>query len=310
VYNNACVELRTLMGLYPSPMITVDESCLDSFPSIPLPPIELMEQIALLQRPEMYESDIQRQINVMECHKVILMMFPNVKLYADWSNSSNKYLYHRSWMELGIRAAYNLLLLPHHIAKYSAYSKQVEADTMKRYAQALAVMAQVRLSHANLRSAVELYNKDRKISEDYRNYFSRAKELLGSGSGKFKGTDVDYMQLETVKAEIDTVLSLGNCYVAHYQLLNAMGVDNVDFRTIDTYAEELADAQKAAEKIMKEARAEYNEERIEAERRLADAAAKREKEETERQIELLRKKVNKEIDGKIAGERLPAGTTK
>ncbi|MBO4304874.1 MAG: TolC family protein [Lentisphaeria bacterium] len=310
VYTNACVELRTLMGLYPSPMISVDESCLDSFPSVPLPSIELMEQIALLQRPEMYESDIQRQINVMECHKVILMMFPNVKLYADWSNSSNKYLYHRSWMELGIRAAYNLLLLPHQIAKYSAYSKQVEAETMKRYAQSLAVMAQVRLSHANLRSALELYKKDKKISDDYRNYLSRAKELQGSGSGKFKGADVEYMQLETVKAEIDSVLALGNCYVAHYQLLNAMGVDNADFRTIDTYTEELADAQKAAEKVMKEARMEYNEERIKEEHRLAEVAAEKEKAESDRQLELLRKKINEEIDKKVSREKVPAGTVK
>lgn len=304
VYNNACVELRTLMGLYPSPMITVDESCLDSFPALALPGIELMEQIALLQRPEMYESDIQRQINIIECRKVILLMFPNVKLYADWSNSTNKYLYHKSWMELGVRAAYNLLLLPHQIARYSAYSKQVEADAMRRYAQSVAVMAQVRLSHANLAAAKVLYEKDKKISNDYNTYLAGAKKLLKSGSGRFKGVDVDYMQLETVKAEIDAVLSLGNCYVAYYRLLNTMGIDNADFRTIDTYEEELSDAKIAAEDAMKKARAMYNEEQLELERNLEKAAAERERKENEREIASLRAKINAEIDKKIKEERI------
>ena len=310
VYNNACVELRTLMGLYPSPMITVDEKCLDSFPALALPAIELMEQIALLQRPEMYESDIQREINVMECKKVILMMFPNVKLYADWTISSNKYLYHESWVELGIKAAYNLFLLPHQIARYSAYTRQVEADTMRRYAQSVAVMAQVRLGHANLLAAQELYKKDKKISEDYKKYLSSASRMLRSGSGKFKGMDVDYMQLETVKAEIDAVLSLGNCYVAYYRLLNAMGIDNADFRTIDTYAEELSDARKKAEEVMKKARREFDEEQAE-EAKIADLAAeKKEKEEKSRALAELRAKTNAEIDRKIGAERSAASELK
>ena len=303
VYNNACVELRTLMGLYPSPMITVDEKCLDTFPALSLPSIELMEQIALLQRPEMYESDIQREINVMECKKVILMMFPNVKLYADWTHSSNKYLYHKSWTELGIRAAYNLLLLPHQIARHAAYTRQVEADTMRRYAQSVAVMAQVRLGHANLLAAQELYNKDKKISSDYKNYFDNASRMLKSGSGKLTGMDVDYMQLETVKAEIDAVLSLGNCYVAYYRLLNAMGIDNADFRTIDTYAEELSDARKKAEEVIKKARRDFDDEQVEEARTQELAAEKKEKAENERLITELRAKTNAEIDKKITALR-------
>ena len=310
VYNNACVELRTLMGLYPSPMITVDEKCLDTFPSLALPAIDKMEQIALLQRPELYESDIQREINVMECKKVLLMMFPNVKFYAEWSNSTNKYLYHKSWLELGVRVAYNLFLLPHQVAKHSAYSKQVEADTMRRYAQSLAVMAQVRLSHANLLSARELYNKDKKISEDYRNYYENARKQLKSGGGKFKGTDVDYMQLETVKAEIDAVLSLGNYYVAYYRLLNAMGIDNADFRTIDAYEEELSDARIAAEKVMKEARLKFTEERVLEAHRLEKMNEEQAEKEQVRELELLRAKINKEIDRKILGERHSAGSKK
>ena len=336
VYENACTELRTLMGLYPSPMINVDESCLDNLKAqeiftainrmektvgadgteylhrdgtawknasapadVRFTPIELMEQIALLQRPEMYESDLQQMINVIECRKVILMMFPNVKLYTEWANSSNKYLYHQSWLELGVRAAYNLLLLPHHIAKYSAYSKQTEASAMRRYAKSVAVMAQVRLGHANLLSAQEIYMKDVQISKDYKMHLANAERVLKSGAGKYKGMDLEYMRLETLKAEIDSVLSLGNCYVAYYRLLNAMGINSADYRTLDSLWEELSDTARKAAASMQQARMEYRAERVEQFRQEMEKQAAAERKQAEEADKALRAKINREIDAKL-----------
>ena len=65
-YENSCVELRSLLGMYPSGQILVEDSFLDTVPNMELPDIELMEQIALLQRPELYEIDIQKHINIIE----------------------------------------------------------------------------------------------------------------------------------------------------------------------------------------------------------------------------------------------------
>jgi len=153
-YESACVELRTLMGYYPSPFIIVDETPLNHPPRFDfLPAIELMEQIAILKRPELYEADIQKHINVLELRKTILLMFPNVKLYADWSNSNNSFLYNRSWWELGLRAAYNLLRLPSNIARARAFDKQIDAEEYRAYAQAVAVMAEVRIAHGNMFAA-------------------------------------------------------------------------------------------------------------------------------------------------------------
>ena len=87
-----------------------------------------MEQIAVMQRPELYETDVQKHINILECRKTILLMFPNVRLYADWSNSNNSFLYNKSWWELGLRAAYNLLKVPQSIAKVRADYKQIETE--------------------------------------------------------------------------------------------------------------------------------------------------------------------------------------
>ena len=59
------MELRALLGFYPSNMIKVDDSFLDKAPGeIVLPSLDVMEQIALIRRPELQETEIQRHISV------------------------------------------------------------------------------------------------------------------------------------------------------------------------------------------------------------------------------------------------------
>ncbi|MBR4369612.1 MAG: TolC family protein, partial [Victivallales bacterium] len=59
-FENSCVELRALLGIYPNANIKVDDSVLDKVPEFALPDIQLMEQIALMKRPELFEMDMQR----------------------------------------------------------------------------------------------------------------------------------------------------------------------------------------------------------------------------------------------------------
>ena len=65
-YQNACIELRSLLGYYPTANITVDDSVLAKVPEFKFPEMEVMEQIALMKRPELYEIDMQKHINVVE----------------------------------------------------------------------------------------------------------------------------------------------------------------------------------------------------------------------------------------------------
>ena len=193
-YENSCVELRSLLGLYPNSEIKVDDTILDVIPEFTFPEIELMEQIALMKRPELFEIDMQKHINVLECRKTIVSMFPNVRMFIDFTNSNNSFLYHNSWIELGIRAAYNLLTIPRQLHRYFAYSAQVDAEEYRSYAQAVAVMAQVRIAHANLMATREQLNIDLKINQAYRKHLSRAEES-GRISGELSQLELAHMRL-------------------------------------------------------------------------------------------------------------------
>lgn len=300
-YENSCVELRTLLGYYPNSNIFVDETVLDRLPAFQFPMIEMMEQIALIRRPELYEVDMQKHVNVLECRKMILMMFPNVKLFVDWSNSNNSYLYNQSWWELGARAAYNLLKLPQNIQRYRAYAAQVTAEDMRSYAQAVAIMAQVRIAYGNLLSAKERYDLDRKVYAAYDENLQAALKNQAIG-GALSQLEVDHMRLATTQTSIDSLLSLGNYYVAYYRLLNVMGLKTLDDRSADELKEELSDAMIRASEETEKARKEFNEQKAIAAAKTLEYQKKMDQAARTKVLADRRAKVNAEIDKKIAAE--------
>ena len=244
-YENSCVELRALLGMHPGGKILVDDTYLNAVPKFEFPEIELMEQIALLERPELYEIDMQKHINVLECRKEIVKMFPNVRLFYDFMNSNNSFLYHASWYELGIRAAYNLLKLPQHIKQYQAYSAQVDAEEARTFSLAIGIMAQVRIAHANLLSVKERYNIDNKL---FNAYSKNLKWAIASKklTGDLSNLELDHMRLATAETEIERLMSLGNVYVAYFRILNTIGIKKLDAGSLNALRAELVSARERA----------------------------------------------------------------
>jgi hypothetical protein len=307
----AQTELRALLGVYPGEVIKVDDSLLDKLPEMNIPDIATLEQIAVLKRPELYETDMQKHINILECRKTILMMFPNVQLYADWSNSNNKFLYNNSWFELGLRAAYNLLKLPQQVAKYRGYSAQVEAEEMRSYAQAVAVMAQVRIAHSNFENARTRYQLDRKVYNSYDDYLQAALKNRAVG-GTLSQLDVDHIRLVATQTNIDCLISLGEYYVAYYRLLNVMGLKHLDSRTAEELKEELQlAAERAGEQIRSEQKA-FDEQQIRNRKNAEEYQAAVQKRKAEEADLKLRADIRKQIDSRIRSQRrVPAaGKTK
>jgi len=264
VYENSCVELRALLGVYPSVNIIVDDTALDKEPAMELPEIELLEQMAILKRPELYEIDIQRHINILECRKTLLMMLPNVQVYMDLVNNNNSFLYYQTWWELAIRAAYNALKTPQHLARYMAYSDQADIEKVRSFAQAITVMSQVRIAKADIASSQQKYELNR---EEYRNYSDHLKKEQAKKAvrGTVSELELDHLRMAVAETEIERLLALGACHISYYRLLNSIGVENLDPATQDALKKELEAGAGRAEKELARARAEYEKKQVEAE---------------------------------------------
>ena len=300
-YENSCVELRTLLGYYPNSNIFVDESVLDRVPDFKLPEIATMEQIALIRRPELYEVDMQKHVNIVECYKTIALMFPNVKLFVDWSNSNNSYLYNQSWWELGVRAAYNLLKLPQNIQRLEGYWTQVKTEEMRSYAQAVAVMAQVRIAYGNLLSAKERYDLDRRVYTTYDENLQAALKNQAVGRS-MQQLELDHMRLVTTETSIESLMSLGDYYVAYYRLLNVMGLRDLDARSTDEMVEEITDAVIRMKEDIANARKVFDEQRVAAMKEALEKQKELEAKAAAEAVAERRAKVNAQIDRRIEAE--------
>ena len=228
------------------------------------PDIQLMEQIALMKRPELFEMDMQRHVNVLEARKTIITMFPNVKIFYDYNEVDNSFLYHNSWREMGIRSAYNLLKLPQKISRYRALNKQIEAEEYRTYAQAIAIMAQVRIAHANLLATKERYDINSRVNSAYSKNLQKV-EGGNDVAGEVSQINVSHMKLSTAETEIEKLLALGNYYVAYFRILNTLGMENLDTATVDEIKAQLAEARINADAELQKAREEYEESRAKKE---------------------------------------------
>lgn len=248
-YEVSCVELRALLGYLPNADIKVDDSVLDKEPDFYMPSVKDLEHIALLQRPELFEIDIQRHIAEIESTKSILMMFPNVRIFVDFTNNNNNFLFHQSWWELGIRATYNLLKLPQQIAKYKAINRQIDVAKQRTWALAIGIVSQVRIAKANMQTIRERYDINKRVYKTYKTNRDFARANMRA-TGALSQLEMDRIELETAETQVDCLVSLSECYVAYYRVLNTMGIRNLDKKGVEQTAAEMRSAHKrVAEKI-------------------------------------------------------------
>ncbi len=226
-YEDGCIELRALLGMAPNSRIKLDTSALRREPDFPLPEVELLERAALLERPELLSMDMQSHVALTETRRALLLMFPNVRIFADFNKSSNIFLYKASWMELGVRAAYNLLKLPQQVARYRALAAEHRSMDARTLALTIGVMTQVRIAHANLLEVREKYALDDRVFRIYSRHLNEAEQHYRSGS-TLSQLELDRLRLEAAETEIQRSISLGRCLVGYYQLMNAVGVSSLE----------------------------------------------------------------------------------
>ncbi len=113
----------------------------------------VLEDRALVARPELRMIDYRRRINARETKAAILEMLPSLNLQAGGNYSSNSFLFNNNWAAYAARASWNLL----NIFRYPARAKTIEAQDKILHTQNLAltmaIMSQVHVSVAQVAQA-------------------------------------------------------------------------------------------------------------------------------------------------------------
>ena len=193
----------------------------------PLPPAPLaiseLEDLAMLSRPELREEDYRKRISANEARRALASTWPGLSLDLGWQYDSNRYLLHNAWAEGGLRVSLNLFRLAAIPSIRRQADSQAQLDDMRRMAQSMAILTQVRvaaLGYGLARSEFGTYARSAEVDERMVNY-SRA-----SASSRVE-SDLEVIRTEAraMLSEYQRYIAYANAQAAIGRLYNSIGFD-------------------------------------------------------------------------------------
>jgi outer membrane protein TolC len=218
-------ELAALMSVPPGQDFTLAEATETKLPPAPSD-IAGLEEMALLQRPELREEDFKKRITAAETKKQILSFMPNFNIAAGWKADSNEFLYNKNWTQASVGVTWNLLKLFSLPSLEKTQKEQVSVDEARRMALSMAILTQLRVS-------VERYNlalEDYKLADTAADVDKRlAAYTKASVSAKLES------ELEAIRTQARAVLgayqkanTYANAQIAFGRLYNTLGFDPLE----------------------------------------------------------------------------------
>jgi outer membrane protein TolC len=220
-YHNAMTQLKQLMGLPPGVEFEiVYDSARPSEQK--LPHVTYLEELALLQRPELYTTDAEENIAINQVRISYLQLFPGSSVYAAYNYDSNRFLIHNHWKMIGLRTVYDLLSIPSGIADYKVSKKQVALAKSTRIALALATISQVNLAYLTYLDDNDRYLLCVKFEDNKQNQLRDAEMKMRLG--RFDLADLLELGNDSLESEIRAWKAYAEAQYALEQLNNAIGM--------------------------------------------------------------------------------------
>lgn len=217
-------ELAALMNVPPGVDFKVAEANETSLPAAPRD-VTKLEEMALLQRPELREEDFRKRITADEARKQILGMLPGITLNYGRKYDSNIFTYNNNWSEGGVSLAWNLMRLVALPAMKDAQKYQEATDEARRMALSMAILTQTRVSAERYRMALE----DFRLADQASQVDTRlAAFTKASVTAKLDS------ELEAIRTQARAVLgayqranAYANAHIAFGRLYNTLGFDPI-----------------------------------------------------------------------------------
>jgi outer membrane protein TolC len=246
----ARAELMALMNIAPGTAFTLADTAQVALPPVPTNISEL-ERIAMEMRPELNEEAYRKRVTLNDLRVAQLALFPNLSANVGWQADSNKFLYNSSWIDSGLNLSWNLMKLPQWPALKKAIGNQASVDDLRRYAQGMAVLTQVRIGtqrYGLARMEFEIADQSFKVDERLLNYSRSAVKTNAEG------------ELELIRSEARALLTEYQRHSAYSQaqaawgrVYNSIGLDvlpkTLDNTTVDGLSQSIKSTMSEWERV-------------------------------------------------------------
>lgn len=208
----AKLELAQLMGLMPGQRFELAKVRY-IIPNIAMG-MTLMEETALLRRPELMEARYQSRINRSEVRAAMLSMFPGINLSLSANSTDNDYQKYQNYTEMGAQMSWNLMSVFSAPAQRRLAKASVDVAEQQRLALAMAVISQVHIANMNFVQARQEYA----TAEDFLSVSQRLTKQTRDAQKVAK-----FGELEVIRQEASLLLAQMRRDIAFAELQNSFG---------------------------------------------------------------------------------------
>lgn len=220
------LELAQLLNLRPGLEYAVATPRIDD----PTPPdlvasIEVLEQIAAQNRPELREEGYRARITHLEGDKQLLSLLPSLAFDTGVNYDSNKYLVNNRWSSAGLNLSWNLMKLVSLPSLKDANQSAAKVDETRRLAMVSAVLAQTRIAAVRYRLLThEFAIWDDAVNDDVRivGYLNASKQV-----GLETELELIRAKARGMVSRINRDLMYANLQGAIGRLYNSIGIDSL-----------------------------------------------------------------------------------
>lgn len=220
----AKVSLAALINLRPGEnyeVIIPDEK--DIVPPAVTVPVEQMEMVALIDRPELREEDYRKRISQWDVRRVMISMLPGIEFSIGGQYDSNSFLANRTWGTIGASITQNLFNFISAPTRMKFAETAVAVADVRRIALSMAVVAQVQISYRRYLVARDEERLARRI-------FEVDDRITGIVQNESDAAAVE--ELELIRNETNRMVSalrrdiaMADLQNSYGRLLNSVGVD-------------------------------------------------------------------------------------
>ncbi|MBI3144245.1 MAG: TolC family protein [Pseudogulbenkiania sp.] len=206
-------RLASIMNLSPGQRFTVADPEALQQPRLGLA-VEKMEEIALLNRPELMEARYNQRIGVLETRKAVAKLFPGLEFSIGEHYDSNKFLVNSAWSDAGLRISWNLLNLFNAGTIRQAAAAQLKVAEEQRLALNMAVLTQVQVAWLEYQGRNRQFELERELNSVEQRMLEQTRNAAQNSTQS---------QLQAILAGANAVLSELRVYQSYGDVQNAYG---------------------------------------------------------------------------------------
>lgn len=231
-------ELAALMNVTPGTGFSVVEAEERELMPVPINTAEL-EELALLNRPELREEDYRARISNSEAKSQLMSLLPSLNLSIAAQNDTNRFLYNKSWVESGAHVTLNLLRLLALPSLENSHEAQKQTDEARRLALTMAILTQVRVSIERYRLA----QTDLDVARESNNVDQRLASYARAAASTRTESELEMIRAETraLNSEYQRYAAYAAAAAAYGRIYNSLGLDVVPSGVEEASIAELGD---------------------------------------------------------------------